>query len=207
MYPGEPPTLGDVLDALLDPPVRWVHLVSAVLWPASALIGLWRTRSLRRRRSRRITYALVVVAFAVGAENLMQALSKAHPAGWAHLTANIVLSGAGVIAVFAMAAYGTEVVVEERILHALSRGPDADEPPEPRDPLTPREWEVLGLLCQGLGSEPIAARLGISPNTADTHIRNLMRKLKVSSRASAVGWAVRSGAFDPSTGRLGSGVG
>jgi DNA-binding NarL/FixJ family response regulator len=52
--------------------------------------------------------------------------------------------------------------------------------------LTEREIAVLRLLGRALSNEEMAELLGISPNTVRTHVRNLMIKLNVHSRAGAV---------------------
>lgn len=66
-----------------------------------------------------------------------------------------------------------------------------------REQLSPREQEVLELLAEGCGGKDIAERLGISPDTAQTHIRNLRVKLGASSRLEAVALALRLGLVDP----------
>ena len=53
------------------------------------------------------------------------------------------------------------------------------------DVLTPREWEVLGLLEAGLTNEEIAQRLGISFGTAKYHVAEIISKLGVTSREEA----------------------
>lgn len=55
-----------------------------------------------------------------------------------------------------------------------------------RSPLTPREWEVLDLLCEGMGTQQIADSLVLSVETVRSHIKNTLRKLEVRSRAEAV---------------------
>jgi DNA-binding NarL/FixJ family response regulator len=55
--------------------------------------------------------------------------------------------------------------------------------------LTRREREVLGLLGQGSDPDGIAAELVISPQTARTHIQNILTKLDVHSRMEAVAFA------------------
>ena len=55
--------------------------------------------------------------------------------------------------------------------------------------LTRREREVLGLLGNGLDPDAIAADLVISPQTARTHIQNILTKLDVHSRMEAVAFA------------------
>src|SRR4051812_31324681 len=60
-----------------------------------------------------------------------------------------------------------------------------------RSPLTPREWEVLDLLCAGQSTDEIADALVLSAETVRSHIKNLLRKLGVSSRQAAVEQARR----------------
>ena len=59
--------------------------------------------------------------------------------------------------------------------------------------LTSREREVLQLCAEGYSSTEMAARLGISPRTADTHRANLMRKLGLQRQNDLVRYAVRRG--------------
>ncbi|MGE0059078.1 MAG: LuxR C-terminal-related transcriptional regulator, partial [Dehalococcoidia bacterium] len=58
----------------------------------------------------------------------------------------------------------------------LKRG--RGRPPHP-DILTPREWEVLELIDQGLTNEQIASQLGISPDGAKYHVAQILAKLGV----------------------------
>jgi DNA-binding NarL/FixJ family response regulator len=58
----------------------------------------------------------------------------------------------------------------------------------PQDPsldLTAREREVLGQLAQGVHIQEIARQLGLSRHTVGDHVKNLYRKLNISSRAEA----------------------
>jgi two-component system, NarL family, response regulator LiaR len=55
-----------------------------------------------------------------------------------------------------------------------------------RSPLTPREWEVLDLLCDGLTTDGIADRLFLSDETVRSHVKKILRKLGVRSRGEAV---------------------
>lgn len=45
--------------------------------------------------------------------------------------------------------------------------------------LTPRETEVLGLVCAGLGPKEIAAHLSLAPSTVRVHLHNIHGKAKV----------------------------
>jgi DNA-binding CsgD family transcriptional regulator len=60
-------------------------------------------------------------------------------------------------------------------------------PPHP-DILTPREWQVLDLLRQGLTNERIAERLDISFATAKYHVAEIISKLGVHTREEAAAW-------------------
>jgi len=51
--------------------------------------------------------------------------------------------------------------------------------------LSAREREVLGLLAQGIRIADIAAQLAISRHTVGDHVKNIYRKLNISSRAEA----------------------
>jgi DNA-binding NarL/FixJ family response regulator len=59
--------------------------------------------------------------------------------------------------------------------------------------LTPRQCEVLDLLCQGLPNKTIGKRLGLSENTVRGHVQAVMNFLQVSSRTEAAFAARRSG--------------
>ena len=60
-------------------------------------------------------------------------------------------------------------------------------PPYP-DVLTPRQWQVLALLRQGLSNEQIALRLGISVDGVKFHVSEILGKLGVGSRNEAAQW-------------------
>jgi DNA-binding NarL/FixJ family response regulator len=59
--------------------------------------------------------------------------------------------------------------------------------------LTRRERQVLAMLAQGANNRGIAEALAISPDTARTHIQNLLGKLGVHSRLEAAAFAARGG--------------
>lgn len=52
--------------------------------------------------------------------------------------------------------------------------------------LSPREWEVMELLSEGLTTEETAGRLFLSPTTVRVHVSSVLRKLQVEDRASAI---------------------
>jgi DNA-binding CsgD family transcriptional regulator len=68
------------------------------------------------------------------------------------------------------------------------------QPSAPRpEQLTPRQLEVLALLCEGLPNKLIGRRLNISSATVKIHVANILRALNVASRLQAVVAACRLG--------------
>ncbi|HEX6131800.1 MAG TPA: response regulator transcription factor [Actinomycetota bacterium] len=61
--------------------------------------------------------------------------------------------------------------------------------------LTEREREILALLAEGMRNDEIAGKLFISPQTVQTHVRNILGKLRVHSKLEAVAFAVKHGAI------------
>lgn len=59
--------------------------------------------------------------------------------------------------------------------------------------LSAREREIVGLICQGLGTKEIAARLSLAELTVGTHRRNIMQKLGVHGVAGLVRFAHEHG--------------
>lgn len=59
--------------------------------------------------------------------------------------------------------------------------------------LRKREIEILGLICKGLSSKEIAARLFISPNTVSTHRKSIQKKLGTSNVADLVSLVKEAG--------------
>ena len=64
------------------------------------------------------------------------------------------------------------------------------------DPLTEREREVLRLLALGHTNQEIAKALYISVRTAETHRAHIMQKLRLSSRAELVRYALENGLIE-----------
>ncbi|CAG2132376.1 Oxygen regulatory protein NreC [Cupriavidus yeoncheonensis] len=60
----------------------------------------------------------------------------------------------------------------------------------PLDALTPRERDILGCIGRGMANKEIAAQLGVSVRTVETHRLNLKRKLGIEGRAGLVKYAV-----------------
>ncbi|MFC5720171.1 response regulator transcription factor [Streptomyces gamaensis] len=75
-----------------------------------------------------------------------------------------------------------------RLRAAVAAAPTPDD-----HGLTPRETTVLGLLAEGLTTQAIGRRLGISPHTVNRHLEKVYRKLGANNRVTAVALARRGG--------------
>jgi DNA-binding NarL/FixJ family response regulator len=64
------------------------------------------------------------------------------------------------------------------------------------DPLSDREREVLRLLALGHTNQEISKQLYISVRTAETHRAHIMQKLRLSSRAELVRYALEQGLLE-----------
>ena len=64
------------------------------------------------------------------------------------------------------------------------------------DPLSEREREVLRMLALGHTNQEIAKQLYISVRTAETHRAHIMQKLRLSSRAELVRYALDQGLLE-----------
>ena len=81
--------------------------------------------------------------------------------------------------------------VTRRLLATLAEHAP-EKPPQPIDPLTEREEEVLGLLARGRTNAEIAADLYISLSTVKSHVASLMTKLAVRNRVEIAMWAYQT---------------
>jgi len=64
------------------------------------------------------------------------------------------------------------------------------------DPLSEREHEILRLLALGHTNQEIASRLYLSVRTVETHRAHIMQKLRVSTRAELVHYALEQGMLE-----------
>jgi DNA-binding CsgD family transcriptional regulator len=69
---------------------------------------------------------------------------------------------------------------------------DRVRPPRPDSPLSRRELQVAALIAGGLSNAEVAARLRISPRTAEAHAEHIRNKLGFHSRAEIAAWAVKN---------------
>ena len=85
--------------------------------------------------------------------------------------------------------------VTQQVVDAIAR--PGDRPSSAVSALTQREREVLKLIADGLSSKEIAAQLGVSLKTIESHRANLMDKLDIHKVSGLVRFAVRAGLVAP----------
>jgi DNA-binding NarL/FixJ family response regulator len=91
-----------------------------------------------------------------------------------------------------LAAAVRKVAAGEMVLD-VGAGPQLPLKGERGDALTPREIEVLQLICEGLSNRDIAARLKLSTNTVSVHRTNIMKRLGMHKTAELVVYAIQNG--------------
>ncbi|MGO9884528.1 MAG: response regulator transcription factor [Solirubrobacteraceae bacterium] len=73
------------------------------------------------------------------------------------------------------------------------RQPAKLEDPSSASDLTPREFEILGLIARGMDNPEIARTLFLSQHTVKNHVSSILVKLQVENRVQAAVRAVRRG--------------
>jgi DNA-binding NarL/FixJ family response regulator len=87
--------------------------------------------------------------------------------------------------------------ITRRLIAEFAARRDPRQPSAELAELTERERDILVLVARGLSNEEIAGRLVISPLTAKSHVRNILRKLDCHDRAALVAVAYENGLVTP----------
>lgn len=81
----------------------------------------------------------------------------------------------------------------EQPASASSAGGPSSDTTDAGTQFTPREQEILDLVCQGLSNDEIARRLVVATTTVKTHVKALLTKTGSRSRVDLVIWAAKNG--------------
>jgi two-component system nitrate/nitrite response regulator NarL len=86
-------------------------------------------------------------------------------------------------------------VVSAQMTGKLVRGLQAGSPAPAveKDPLSPREREILKYLAKGASNKEIARALDLAESTVKIHVQHILRKLNLSSRVQAAVYAIEHG--------------
>ena len=75
-----------------------------------------------------------------------------------------------------------EEIAADILAEGIARKEQTDECFEYWERLSPREQEVVALVCLGYTNKEIGEKLGISPLTVKAHVSNALRKFGVEKR-------------------------
>ena len=92
-----------------------------------------------------------------------------------------------------LAAAVKRVAAGETVVDPVVAVPEKGE----KNRLTPREMEVLQLICKGLSNKDIAAQLNVSANTVAVHRASIMNTCGVHKTAELVMYALQHGLINP----------
>lgn len=84
------------------------------------------------------------------------------------------------------------------ILDLVVSAQSEEENCEPAN-LSPREYEVLKLITKGFKTNQIADELHVSVHTINSHRKNILKKLNLSSPTELIVYAIESGLVNPKT--------
>lgn len=88
-------------------------------------------------------------------------------------------------------------VVSRAVIDAFLAAAQSPAARLPSERLTPRERQVLQLVAEGKTTKEIAAMLGVSVKTTESHRTRVMHKLGVRTAAALVRYAIREGLVNP----------
>ena len=88
-----------------------------------------------------------------------------------------------------------EVVIDDNLTNLLTNSIRDNRPQTSADfsILSERELEIIKLIVKGMSNKLIARTLGITEGTVKVHVKNMLRKLNLSSRLEAALWAIGHG--------------
>lgn len=146
--------------------------------------GMDGLETLRRFKQTDLLARYVILTVSDSEDDLMEAL-KTGADGYLlkdmepeDLRANLMKASVGV------------TVLQDSLTEVLKKAlSEPDTKVNPADAgLTDRENEILDCLAEGMNNKNIARKLGISDTTVKVHIKNILRKLNLTSRLEAAVW-------------------
>jgi LuxR family maltose regulon positive regulatory protein len=130
---------------------------------------------------------------AAAARETMRAALEIEPGAMTHRFAKAGPDAGEVLAEIAMDSQDPLASRAARMLDMIGIKRAAAVPIEEDNPLTARQMSIVALMAQWKTDKEIAAELDISPYTVTEHVRNIMRRLNVSDRRSAVAAVIEAG--------------
>lgn len=176
----------------------WVAAATSVVFAFLAVVSIWRARSEGSARVRWVLVALAAASIAFTLSAAFRALLLSARAGWIDDPVRDVLISAwalgqlvaalgfGIAAIFVLKKGARALSQGDRLQAALGDRFMADASIE-RYGLTDRELEVLEAIGMGrLSDRDLGRLLFISPTTAATHVKRILRKTGLTDRRDLV---------------------
>jgi len=155
-----------------------------------AMPGMSGLEALRRLKADGLAPKVIVLTMHADAELAAEAL-RAGAAGFVVKHA----AGTELVAAIRSALRGKTYVTPELAPDVVSTL--AEPGASGRDSLTPRQREVVRLLADGRTMKEVAAALGVSPRTVETHKYQVMEALGLTTTAELIRYAVARGLTTP----------
>ncbi|NOX61660.1 MAG: response regulator transcription factor [Chloroflexi bacterium] len=152
--------------------------------------GLGGLEAARRLRARHPNLGIIMLTVSEQEEDLFEAI-RAGARGYMLKNSTADELALGIRRVYAGEAM-ISPAMSVKLLEQFAAMQAASQSP-PQERLTARERDVLRLVARGLSNKEIAAELALSPHTVKAHLRHILDKLHLRSRAQAAAWAERHG--------------
>lgn len=89
------------------------------------------------------------------------------------------------------------ISMAQNFMQLSEAGAGNENGPDPGVELTERELEVVRLLAAGKSNKEVAAEMGVSTRTIESHRTHIMRKMRFASFSDLVRYAIRNSLIDP----------
>lgn len=126
----------------------------------------------------------IIVLTSFGDENLVQKALRAGANGFLYKDVSV-----HELADAIRTTYKGNAVLAPKAAKHLIEGMEA--PVIPIEPLTPREYQVLSLMAEGMTNPEIANQLVVGQSTIKTHVSHILSKLGAANRQEAITLALR----------------
>lgn len=134
----------------------------------------------------------ILIFSAASSNSMVNRLLKSGVTGYIEKDAGLVELEKAISLVAEGRSYFSPRVVEAMRELMVSGGQD-----DSLESLTTREREIVQLIAESYSNKEIAAKLGMSVRTADTHRTNIMKKLDLHDVAALTRWAIANKLVDP----------
>ncbi len=139
----------------------------------------------------------ILIFSAASSNSMVNRLLKSGVTGYIEKDAGLVELEKAISLVSDGRSYFSPRVVEAMRELMVSGGQD-----DSLESLTSREREIIQLIAESYSNKEIAAKLGMSVRTADTHRTNIMKKLDLHDVAALTRWAIANKLVDPVGGNM-----